>query len=57
MKYTDLNEITGEIETHTVFECAHCDEESERRNAVTPTCPKCKRDICPCCSSEECPHE
>lgn len=54
MKYTDLNEITGEIETHTVFECAHCDEESERRNAVEPTCPKCKGNLCPCCSSEGC---
>ena len=52
---TDLNEITGEIETHVVFLCAHCDEASERRNAMTPTCPECGLDICPCCSGDCCP--
>lgn len=37
-----------------VFDCAHCDEPSEVHHAATPTCPHCGRDICPCCSVENC---
>ncbi len=30
MKLIDLNEITGEIETHTIETCGICGEECER---------------------------
>jgi hypothetical protein len=53
MKIIELNEITGEIETHNTFECAHCDEPSERHNGK---CFHCQKEICPCCSSDTCPN-
>jgi hypothetical protein len=56
MKIIEINEITGEIETHSLFECGHCDEESAVSNEATPVCPHCGRYLCPCCSADDCPH-
>lgn len=54
MKTIELNEITGEIETHHNFECAHCSEPTERANAAAPTCEKCNQPVCPCCDIHNC---
>lgn len=42
---------TGAEIAEPVFDCAHCDEPSERDNGV---CPECERRICPCCEPHEC---
>ena len=43
MKTTELNEFTGEIETHITRECSRCDEPSERFDIINGQV------ICPCC--------
>ena len=54
--FKELNEISGEIETHKIVGCCgHCDEEPERVNRATPECPTCGQILCPCCSPEDCP--
>ena len=38
-----------------IFDCAHCDEPSERLNEATPICPTCELQICPSCQPTDCP--